>query len=117
MFGEALKLIDDIGIKVLVTIDGSENAYAKKIVDKYKNLKSISFIGLQSRKTIFDYYGKVTGLIFPSKLETWGIGTATNVHEVSIKVDAATGAQLKNILRSLPDGITYELALEKEEDA
>ena len=73
LIGEALKLIDDIGIKVLVTIDGSENAYAKKIVDKYKNLKSISFIGLQSRKTIFDYYGKVTGLIFPSKLETWGM--------------------------------------------
>lgn len=58
-----------------------------------------------------------SGLNLIGKLETWGIGTATNVHEVSIKVDAATGAQLKNILRNLPDGITYELALEKEEDA
>ena len=58
-----------------------------------------------------------SGLNLIGKLETWGIGTATSVHQVSIKVDAATGAQLKNILRNLPDGITYELALEKEEDA
>lgn len=51
------------------------------------------------------------------KLETWGIGTATNVHQITIKVGTATGAQLKSILRNLPDGMTYELALEKEEDA
>jgi len=73
LIGEALERIDDVGIKVFVTIDGSENAYAKKIVDRFKNTKSIVFIGLQNRKAVFDYYGKVDGLIFPSKLETWGL--------------------------------------------
>jgi hypothetical protein len=48
------------------------------------------------------------------KLEVWGIGPATPVTEVSIKVSAATGAQLKELLKKLPDGMTFELSLEKE---
>lgn len=48
------------------------------------------------------------------KLEGWGIGPATQVAEVSIKVSAATGAQLKELLKKLPDGMTFELSLEKE---
>jgi hypothetical protein len=48
------------------------------------------------------------------KLEGWGIGPATPVAEVSIKVSAATGAQLKELLKKLPDGMTFELSLEKD---
>lgn len=50
------------------------------------------------------------------KLEGWGIGPATPVAEVSIKVAAATGAQLKELLKKLPDGMTFALSLEKEDD-
>ena len=55
------------------------------------------------------------------KLEGWGIGPATPVAEVSIKVSAGlgsqiTGAQLKDLLKKLPDGMTFELSLEKEDD-
>lgn len=50
------------------------------------------------------------------KLEGWGIGPATPVAEVSIKVSAATGAQLKELLKKLPDGMTFELSLQKEDD-
>ncbi|WP_374617340.1 DUF499 domain-containing protein [Thauera aminoaromatica] len=50
------------------------------------------------------------------KLEGWGIGPATQVSEVSIKVPAATGAQLKELLKKLPDGMTFELSLEKEDN-
>ena len=55
------------------------------------------------------------------KLEGWGIGPATPVAEVSIKVSAGlgsqiTGAQLKELLKKLPDGMTFELSLEKEDD-
>jgi len=49
------------------------------------------------------------------KLEGWGIGPATQVAEVSIKVAAANGAQLKEMLKKLPDGMTFELRLEKED--
>ena len=50
------------------------------------------------------------------KIEGWGIGPATPVAEVSIKVSAATGAQLKELLKKLPEGMAYELRLEKEEN-
>jgi hypothetical protein len=49
------------------------------------------------------------------KLETWGIGPATPLSEITIKVSAGTGAQLKELLKKLPDGMTFELSLEKEE--
>ena len=48
------------------------------------------------------------------KLEGWGIGPATAVTEVSIKLSAATGAQLKELLKRLPDGMTFGLSLDKE---
>jgi len=50
------------------------------------------------------------------KIEGWGIGPATKVADVSIKVSAATGAQLKELLKKLPEGMTFELNLEKEDD-
>lgn len=50
------------------------------------------------------------------KLEGWGIGPATPLAEVSLKVSAATGAQLKELLKKLPDGMTFELSLEKEDN-
>lgn len=49
------------------------------------------------------------------KVEGWGIGPGTNLRSVNIRISAATGAQLQKILRGLPDGLTYELGLEKEE--
>ncbi|QIP02981.2 DUF499 domain-containing protein [Bradyrhizobium symbiodeficiens] len=50
------------------------------------------------------------------KIEGWGIGPATRVAEVSIKLSTATGAQLKELLKKLPEGLTFELNLEKEND-
>ena len=49
------------------------------------------------------------------KIEGWGIGPATKVAEVSIKISTATGAQLKELLKKLPEGMTFELNLEKED--
>ena len=56
-----------------------------------------------------------SGLNLYSKLEGWGIGPATQVNEVTIKVSAATGAQLSKLLKNLPDGMTFELNLERED--
>jgi hypothetical protein len=50
------------------------------------------------------------------RLETWSIGPATPVRNVRVTLDAATGAQLQKLLKSLPDGLTYSLDLEKEDD-
>lgn len=49
------------------------------------------------------------------KIENWGVGPATPVSDVTIRLTAATGAQLKELLKKLPDGLTFELSLEKED--
>ncbi|MDR1873419.1 MAG: hypothetical protein LBQ90_00185 [Synergistaceae bacterium] len=49
------------------------------------------------------------------KIEEWNIGPATKIHEISIKVTEANGAQLKDLLKKLPDGMAFALSLEKEE--
>ncbi len=49
------------------------------------------------------------------KVESWGISTGTQVQDLSLKVGKLTGAQLTKLLRNLPDGVTYQLSLNKEE--
>ena len=48
------------------------------------------------------------------KIESWDISTGTQIQNMSIKVSSLTGAQLNKLLRALPDGITYELRLNKD---
>src|SRR6218665_2282046 len=50
------------------------------------------------------------------RCEGWGSGRATKVAEVSTKIPTTTGAQLKELLKKLPEGMTFELNLEKEDD-
>jgi glycosyltransferase involved in cell wall biosynthesis len=76
LIGEATKLLNNDGInnfKVMITIDGSENKYSRSIINKYIKLKNINFIGLLSREEVYEHYARTDYLIFPSKLETWGI--------------------------------------------
>ena len=49
------------------------------------------------------------------QVESWGIGPGTQVQDLSLRVSSMTGAQLDKLLRTLPDGITYELSLRKEQ--
>ena len=59
--------------KVLLTINGEENKYSSDLLAKYKDVTNVQFIGLQKQDNLFELYGKVNCLIFPSKLETWGL--------------------------------------------
>jgi glycosyltransferase involved in cell wall biosynthesis len=73
---EAVKIMEDRDVcdfHVTITIDGSENKYSKMICNKYRQIKSISFIGLQSRQKIYSLYEKSDCMIFASKLESWGM--------------------------------------------
>ena len=49
------------------------------------------------------------------RIESQGIKAGTQLHDLHLKVDKLTGAQLQEMLRKLPDGMTYELGLEKEQ--
>jgi hypothetical protein len=49
------------------------------------------------------------------KIESWGITPGTQVQDMKLEVSALTGAQLEKLLRALPDGVTYQLRLNREE--
>ena len=54
--------------------------------------------------------GATSALNLLGKVESWGITTGTQVQDVQLKVASLTGAQLNELLKKLPDGITYERA-------
>lgn len=49
------------------------------------------------------------------RIETQGIKPGTQLHDLQIRVTKLTGAQLQDLIKKLPDGMTYELGLEKEQ--
>lgn len=59
--------------KILITLDGSENAYARTMRERYGHLRSLVFLGLQDRLQMETLYSECDTVIFPSMLETWGL--------------------------------------------
>ncbi len=73
---EAARLLYEQGrsdFKVIMTIDGKENSYARQIVARYKDVPTILFIGILPHDEVYRLYGHARALIFSSKLETWGL--------------------------------------------
>lgn len=73
---KAVKYLKERGVssfKVVLTIDGMETRYSKSLLKKYGFIQEIEFIGRISREKVFEYYSEVDCLLFPSKLETWGL--------------------------------------------
>ncbi|WP_236612706.1 glycosyltransferase [Elizabethkingia meningoseptica] len=59
--------------KVYITIKGDENKYARWLYEKWSKLGCLDFIGFVDKKQLSMYYNKSNCLIFPSKVETWGL--------------------------------------------
>jgi hypothetical protein len=70
---EILEKDDICNYSVIFTIDGTENKYSRWIYDKYKHLKTVSFIGKVDKEIVNKYYENCSCLLFPSRLETWGL--------------------------------------------
>jgi glycosyltransferase involved in cell wall biosynthesis len=59
--------------EIVITIDGTENNYARTIRARYGHLRTLRFIGLQTPERLAALYEKCDVLLFPSLLETWGL--------------------------------------------
>ena len=59
--------------KVILTIKGNENKYSRWIHDRFGAISSIDFEGLMPKDTLYSYYGCADCLVFPSRVETWGL--------------------------------------------
>lgn len=55
------------------TIKDNPNKYAKHLFDKYNYQEEIHFWGTLDRDELLKLYNSIDCLIFPSKLETWGL--------------------------------------------
>lgn len=60
-------------IEIRLTIDGTENRYASNLVRRYKGVKALRFLGRQNRTDMARHYAQCDTVLFPSKLETWGL--------------------------------------------
>lgn len=59
--------------KVVVTVDGSENRYSRWLVRRWGGLRSMEFVGFLSKDRLEEQYRRADCLVFPSKVETWGL--------------------------------------------
>ena len=74
---EAARLLEnemgDNKFRAVLTIDGTENKYTKWLYKKWGEVKSIDFHGLMSKEKLYGYYQAADCMVFPSKVETWGL--------------------------------------------
>ena len=59
--------------RLVLTIKGDENRYARWLHEKFGREPYIDFHGFMSREALFDTYGKAACLVFMSRVETWGL--------------------------------------------
>lgn len=61
------------GFEVRLTLDGSENRYARWLLRKFGETAQVRFIGRQTKDEMDMQYREASAIVFPSKLETWGL--------------------------------------------
>jgi glycosyltransferase involved in cell wall biosynthesis len=59
--------------EIALTIDGTENRYARWLKRRFGRLRTVRFAGRQSDVQMRAMYGEADCLLFPSRLETWGL--------------------------------------------
>jgi glycosyltransferase involved in cell wall biosynthesis len=75
------------GFEVRLTIDGSENRYARWLLRRYGAKAQIRFIGRQTKDEMAMQYREASAVVFPSKLETWGLPiTEAKAHRLPLLV-------------------------------
>ena len=67
------KEIGEGKFKVTLTINGTENNYTRWLYRKWGNVDSLDFAGFMSKSDLFTVYENTDCLVFPSKVETWGL--------------------------------------------
>ncbi|MDO5523436.1 MAG: glycosyltransferase family 1 protein [Bacteroidia bacterium] len=58
---------------VTITISGKENKYASWLYKKWSDVDSLHFSGFMTKEKLYEEYNKTDCLVFPSKIETWGL--------------------------------------------
>lgn len=59
--------------QIIFTISGNENRYSRYLYNLFGTIENIEFAGYQNREDLLKLYNGASCIIFPSKLETWGV--------------------------------------------
>lgn len=73
---EATQILQGRGCRdfeVRFTLSGTENAYSKALHDRYGHIPALRWIGRQTGAQMLEQYGRCGAVVFPSRLETWGL--------------------------------------------
>lgn len=74
---EAARLLEaEVGtgrFNVVLTIKGGENRYSSWLRHTWGDVRSINFAGFMSKEKLYGYYKSADCMVFPSKVETWGL--------------------------------------------
>ncbi len=76
IIGFAVQRLRAAGLRnfeVRITIDGRENRYAKRIASEFGVTPELRLIGRQTREAVYGLYREADCLVFPSRLESWGL--------------------------------------------
>ena len=73
---EAMKRLPESArgaVELRLTIDGTENSYARDLYRRFSSVCGVRFIGRQTRQQMLQAYRACDVVVFPSRLETWGL--------------------------------------------
>lgn len=125
---EAARLLqDEVGtgkFKVVLTIGAEDNGYSRWLHEQWGGVLSVEFAGYMDKKRLYSHYSTADCLVFPSRVETWGLPisefAATGkpmlladlpyAHETSAGsrqtafFDACNAVELKNMMKKLLEG-------------
>jgi glycosyltransferase involved in cell wall biosynthesis len=72
----AAAILEARGVKnfrIVLTIDAAENNYARDLISEFGHLSTLEFVGRQTFDQMQYLYERSQCLIFPSRIETWGL--------------------------------------------
>jgi len=74
---EAAALLEREGLsdfQVYITVNGEENRYARWLQQRWgSRVAALNLVGFLTQEALFDLYAQADCLVFPSKVETWGL--------------------------------------------
>lgn len=60
-------------VELRLTLSGAENRYARDLHQRFSSVPGVCFIGRQTRQQMAEEYRACDVVVFPSRLETWGL--------------------------------------------
>lgn len=98
---------------LVVTIDGCENGYSRDLISRFGHLSRVHFVGRLSHEAVLETYKNTDCLVFPSRLETWGM-PLTEAKQYGLAIIAADLPYAHEAIASY-DGVSFFPPLDASE--